>query len=213
MRRALCVLFHAVRITHYASRTTHHESVMTRLTPRRCLVRPMALDTKTHIHLLNLCYFFHVSYIPMTRFASNPLRDMPFMREKDKVGHVVDLCPLKRISLRDQRLHFLDMGAVGFDDGMAIHADIHAGDGGVPRFINARMAILAVNFQPPGMFFMAERDRLFRGITLVVSQVVPKPKTPDSQQPNNTNGQNRLPPARFEFNKLLQSVCVFRRRD
>ena len=110
----------------------------------------------------------------MTFVASNPLCDMPLVREKNKVGHVVNLGPLKRIALRDQLLHFLDVRAVGLHDRMAIHADIHARDRGVARFVDRRVAILAIDLELAGVEFVAERDRLFRRISPVVTEVIPE---------------------------------------
>ncbi len=147
---------------------------MTRITLHRRLILSMTLDTISHRQIDLLCNHRHRFDIAMAFFTSDPFGDMPTMVEIDKIGHIVDPNPFKRISLFNQCLHFLNVRAVRFDQRMTIHASLHARNRSDARFVNAGVTILARDIQIPRMELVAERNRLCRRITDIVPNVPKK---------------------------------------
>ena len=66
--------------------------------------------------------------------------------------------------------YFFDPGTVRFYCAMAVHADIEAGERGMPAHFNPGMTVTAVYFILSGVEFMGERNRLIWLIAFVVKQ-------------------------------------------
>lgn len=102
----------------------------------------------------------------MAGLALNVLGKMPCMVEINEIRQIVDLHPFKRFAVFIKLAQFLDVWLVCGHDGMAVHADIHAGNTRMAGLIRLRMAVLTGNFILGGMPQMVERDRLFGGVPL-----------------------------------------------
>ena len=147
---------------------------MTRIARNRRLICTVTIDTKTHVHFLNLFNAIHAANIAVTGFAGDPFCDMSLMIEENKIGHVVHFDPLKRIPIFNQLVHLLNVRAVGLDHFVTIHANIHTGDRCVARFGDRSMAILAIDFEKSRMFSVTERNGLLRRIACVVPYIIYK---------------------------------------
>jgi len=134
----------------------------------------MAIQAKTHVKGLHLLDLAHILDVAMAALAGDPLGDVRPMVEEDEIRLVMHLDPLEGLALLVLALQFLDPGAVGLHNAVAIHANIHGRDLRMAAFVGAHMAIKARDVVVPRMNFMAERNGLLGGITDVIPQIPPE---------------------------------------
>jgi hypothetical protein len=79
----------------------------------------------------------------------------------------VNLNPLDGFAVIVMLSEIFDVGAVGFNKSMAVHADVHRRHRSMARSFNGGMAVHAGNIILTCMFFMTEGNGLNGGITLI----------------------------------------------
>jgi hypothetical protein len=130
----------------------------------------VTIQTPTHTELAVLINFIHGCYVAVAGFALHSPLYVAIMRKINVVGHIVNLDPLKGAVLSIQLFKFLNVGAVGLHNQVAVHAHVHRRHIGVLGFFNGRMTVHTLDFVSASMQFVAKRDGLVRGIAYVVTQ-------------------------------------------
>lgn len=106
----------------------------------------VTIHTPAHRHGHGLLYPRHFGHIAVTGFTLHIFGDVACVIKVHKVREVVHLDPLERLAFFKEFAQFLDVGFVGRDHRVAIHTDVHAGNRGLARLVDLRMAILAGDF-------------------------------------------------------------------
>jgi len=121
----------------------------------------MAVQTPAHAEWLVLVDLFHLVHPTVTTHSANAAGHVGAMVEVSVVRQVVNLHPLDglagRVALADQR----KLGAIRPNLGVAVHARLGRGNGGVRAVLDRVVAVPAVDAQLTRMQRVAVRDRLF----------------------------------------------------
>jgi len=93
--------------------------------------------------LFDLLHFLNFT---MAGLAVHATSNMSRVIEVNKVGKIVNLDPFNGGPFIVSFANFLDVGTVGFDSEMAIHAGAESGDVRSFRTLDLIVAVLALNF-------------------------------------------------------------------
>ena len=104
----------------------------------------------------------------MAKLAVFARLNMMKMRKLHKIRQKMSFLPGYRLVFVVSLCDFFNPGAVCFHCPVAVHADIKAGQRGMPAGLHSRMAIAAVYFVFPRVKLVRKGDSLIRLITFVI---------------------------------------------
>jgi hypothetical protein len=176
---------------------------MTRVTIQGPAVLLMATDAESHVQRLFLLDTRLLLHVSVTSLAGKTFCNVRSVIEINKIRLHMHLDPFHGLVLVVMFFDLLNVGAVGLYYGVAVHADIQAGNPGMAALVGVDMAIKARDLIVTRMDFMAEGNGLFRGISDTVAQIPPKTKYPTDDGENDHGNDDDQ---RFGFHKSIGSL-------
>lgn len=132
----------------------------------------MTVDAPSHRERFILPHPHHALDRPVTVLATHLSgRHMLRVIEVNKIGQIVHLHPLDRLTLVQRRFDFGDFRRILADVAVAIHAHRCRRNARVTTLFRAEVAVEAGQGVVAGMHLVREGDRLIRLITLVVADL------------------------------------------
>ena len=131
----------------------------------------MAVQAIAHFELVRLGHQRHLFHLAVALLAADPRPQVPLVAEIDMVREAVDPGPLHSLAGVEHLVQLLHVRLIQRHYGMAAHANIHRRDTGVRAFLGRAVAVKAIHFVVAGVDFVAERDRLVRGVPGIAVQV------------------------------------------
>ncbi len=125
----------------------------------------MTFQTERHAEWLGVIDFVHLINAAVAFDAAQTAIHMDGMIEVSEVRELVDLNPLNRLATRRTLPHQRQPRIVFEHLVVTIHAGGRGRDIGKPGFLDARMAISAINAHLPGVGRVRECHRLNRLVT------------------------------------------------
>jgi hypothetical protein len=132
----------------------------------------VAVDAPTHVERLGLSDYDHFFDFTVAFLTGKSGRQVARMIEMHEIGQPVDSRPFDRFAVLIKFGDFLDIIFVYRHRAVAPHADIHSRDVGKARAFGIVVTIQAGDMIIAGVKFVAERDRLFGGVTGIAGLIV-----------------------------------------
>ena len=108
---------------------------------RRCCFAAMTIQTPPHRERSNLFNPVHTSDIAMAGFTRNSLQHVTFVGEIYEIRQFMHANPFDRFLFVVELLELLDIRAIRLHHLMAVHANVHGGNSGMPGLVGSRMTV------------------------------------------------------------------------
>lgn len=122
----------------------------------------VTVEAPSHAERLRLIDDLHLVDSAMTGDAPDTTIHVGLVTEVGIVGDVMDLGPFDRKTILVTCLHRLELGALGLDQGVAIHAGLRGWNRGMIGTFDGVVTVPTVHSKLPRMQGMTEGDRLDR---------------------------------------------------